>query len=129
MTTVLLAEDDIDDQELLADAFSEIDPSIRLISFISGKKILSYLEDLGEKEIPAMIILDYNIPELNGAEILKRLEGNKRYESIVKIVWSTSNSPTYQNACLALGARAYFIKPSNIAGLASLARQILAYVN
>ena len=46
MPTILLAEDDLDDQELFADALSEIDPSIHLISFTSGKKILS--EDDGQ---------------------------------------------------------------------------------
>ena len=74
MMKILLAEDDVDDQELLAEAFTEIDPTIDLQSFSTGKKFLTHLDSLPDSEIPDMIILDYNIPEINGAEILKRLE-------------------------------------------------------
>lgn len=129
MTTILLAEDDIDDQELLTDAFSEIDPSVNLIAFSTGKKFLSYLRNLADTDIPAMIILDYNIPEINGAEILKILEENSRYNTVVKLVWSTSNSPMYENSCLALGAKAYLVKPSNITALTELAKKILSFLN
>ena len=129
MTTILLAEDDIDDQELLTEAFKEIDPSIKLIAFSNGKKFLSYLNELPDNNIPAMIILDYNIPEINGAEILKLLEEDSRYQSIIKLVWSTSNSPLYENSCMALGAKAYLVKPSNISGLHELAKKMLGFVN
>jgi CheY-like chemotaxis protein len=126
--TVLLAEDDPDDQELLAEAFSGIDPSIRMISFSSGKKILDYLERLQDREIPDLIILDYNIPEINGAVILQELEKHARYRPVIKLVWSTSSVSLYEDSCLALGARAYLVKPTNISGLADLARKMLDYV-
>jgi CheY-like chemotaxis protein len=129
LTTILLAEDDLDDQELFADALSEIDPSINLVSFTSGKKILNHLQGLEDNEIPELIILDYNIPEINGAEILKKLEEDRRYDPMVKVVWSTSNSPTYQNSCLKLGAKAYFVKPSNVSALTHMVKEILSFVN
>ena len=126
--TILLAEDDVDDQELLAEAFSVIDPSIQLVAFTSGKKFIQHLDQLIEAEIPGMIILDYNIPEINGAEILKHLEGHKRYESVVKLVWSTSNSRMYELSCLELGAKAYMVKPSNISGITDMAKKMLSYI-
>ena len=129
MPTILLAEDDLDDQELFADALSEIDPSIHLISFTSGKKILHHLENLRDEQIPEMVVLDYNIPEINGAEILKKLEQDRRYDQMVKVVWSTSNSQTYQDSCLQSGAKAYFVKPSNISALNIIVRKILDFVN
>jgi CheY-like chemotaxis protein len=127
--TILLAEDDLDDQELLNEAFSGIDPSIEMFSFTTGKKFISHLENLADDEIPDLIILDYNIPEMNGAEILKYLEQSRRYQKVVKLVWSTSDSPLYQNSCLQYGARAYLVKPSNISGLTELARKMLSFVN
>ena len=129
MTTILLAEDDLDDQELFADALTEIDPSIHLLTFSSGKKILKHLQNLENDQIPEMIVLDYNIPEINGAEILKKLEEDHRYDPMVKVVWSTSNSPTYQNSCLQLGAKAYFVKPSNIVALNEMVKQIISFLN
>ena len=129
MHKILLAEDDIDEQELLAEAFSEIDPAIQLNSFSTGKKFLNHLEKLPDSEIPNMIILDYNIPEINGAEILEKLESDKRYQHVVKLVWSTSNSALYENSCLSLGAKAYLVKPSNITALMDLAKKMLSFVN
>ena len=129
MYTIYLAEDDLDDQELLAEAFFEIDPTIRLRSFSSGREILSHLETLSDTQVPDLIILDYNIPEINGAEILRKLGENKKFEQVTKLVWSTSNTEQYENHCIALGARAYLVKPSNFAGLEGMARKILSYVN
>lgn len=126
---ILLAEDDVDDQELLTEAFSDLDPNIQLVAFSSGKKFLQHLDQLSEPEIPGMIILDYNIPEINGAEILKHLESKKRYDAIIKLVWSTSNSSMYERSCLELGAKAYLVKPSNISGLAEMAKTMLSYLN
>lgn len=125
--TVLLAEDDLDDQELLAEAFSEIDPSIRLIPFTNGRKFLSYLDAL--PEVPDMVVLDYNIPEMNGAEILRHLQKDRRYQSITKLVWSTSDSSHYERSCLALGAKAYLIKPTNVSGLAKLAQRMVSFID
>lgn len=124
--TVLIAEDDPDDQELLRDAFLEIDPDIRLFTCSTGKAFLNELETFNPA--PAMIILDYNIPEFNGAELLQQINGHARYQSMIKIVWSTSNSPFYKKACLALGANAYFVKPSTLAGLTELAKTMLSYI-
>src|ERR1700694_4233888 len=126
MFTILLAEDDIDDQELLAEAFSQIDPALNLVSFSTGRKILAYLET---HDIPDIIVLDYNIPEINGADILKHLDDRKRFDSVVKLVWSTSNSPLYENSCMQLGARAYLVKPSSISGLSELAKKMLSFVS
>jgi CheY-like chemotaxis protein len=124
--TILIAEDDPDDQELLREAFLEVDPGMRVFSFFSGKKFLHELESMDS--VPAMIILDYNIPEMNGAELLQYLSGKEQYKSMIKIVWSTSDSPFYINACLASGANAYFVKPSTLSGLTELAKRMLSYV-
>jgi CheY-like chemotaxis protein len=129
MTKIFLAEDDIDDQELLAEAFLLIDPTICLEFFSTAKKMINHLDGLTDAEIPNMIILDYNIPETNGAEILKHLGESQRYRPIVKLVWSTSNAALYENSCLALGARAYLVKPSNMSALNELAARMLAYLN
>jgi CheY-like chemotaxis protein len=128
MLKIFLAEDDLDDQELLTEALHGIDPTIQLQSFTTGKKFISLLDSLPQHEIPELVILDYNIPEINGAEILKHLEDNKRYQEVVKLVWSTSNSALYEDSCLALGARAYLVKPSNISGLNELAVKMLSFL-
>ena len=122
---IFLAEDDIDDQQLLIEAFSQLDNTISVTAVNNGKKALSFLENLSHEENPCLIVLDYNLPELSGAEILERLNRMKRFEEVTKIVWSTSNSPVYEQLCLELGAKAYLVKPNDISGIDRLAQLML----
>lgn len=123
---ILLGEDDIDDEDLLKEIFSDIDRAIGLRFINTGRKVLSVLESMPEGELPSLIVLDYNMPELNGAEILKILKDNPRYDHIPKIIWSTSGSDVYKKKCLELGAKEYVIKPSSINDLSIIARRLVA---
>ena len=125
--TIFLAEDDIDDQEFLKDAFLTIDPAIKLISFSSGLKFINRLFETEDQHLPCLIILDYNIPEINGAEILGQLKAQDRFVNIPKVVWSTSDSQLYRENCLACGAKAYLVKPSSINGIAEIAKEMLGF--
>ena len=126
--TIFLAEDDIDDQELLEEALNEIDPHIKLISFSSGIKFIDHLKNTSDDDLPRLIVLDYNIPELNGAEILQQLNQENRFKDIIKIIWSTSDSHLYQKNCLALGAKAYLLKPSSITGIKEMVSKMLSFL-
>jgi CheY-like chemotaxis protein len=127
-TTILLAEDDIDDQELLAEAFYEVEPSVILHSFSTGTKFMKYLEGLSPVNLPGLILLDYNIPQMNGPQILGLLKGKEKYNNIVKLIWSTSNSPLYEYYSRQAGATSYLVKPSNISGLVELVKHILSFL-
>jgi len=125
----VVGDDDIDDQEFLLETFLSIDSSYEVKSIINGKKLVAYLDNLQDESLPCLIILDYNLPELNGAEILKILQNNKRYDTIPKVVWSTSNSSLFRSECLALGAAGYIVKPTNVASLKEIANRIISYCN
>ena len=122
---ILLGEDDPDDQEMLKEIFSDIDNSFILFFVNNGKEVLSALEKLDDEQMPCLIVLDYNMPGLNGADILKEIGSNKRYRNIPKIVWSTSSSDKFKKSCLELGAADYVIKPSNSMDLEKIARYML----
>lgn len=124
---ILLGEDDIDDQEILEEIFSNINPSLRLHFISNGKKLISHLEDIKDEHLPCLIVLDYNMPELNGAEILKNLHGNYRVKKVPKIIWSTSNAPAYRALCMELGACDYLVKPSKINVLEDMVKHMLSY--
>jgi CheY-like chemotaxis protein len=123
---ILFGEDDLDDKEFLVEVFSAIDGSFYLEFVNNGQKVLSTLENIADDMLPCLIVLDYNMPELNGAEILRELKLNKRYDSIPKIIWSTSGSDTYKSICLALGAQAYVMKPSNVKDLEDTIRFMIS---
>jgi CheY-like chemotaxis protein len=124
---MLIGEDDIDDKEILEEIFESIDLSIQLEFINSGEKLVNYLEVVEEDKLPCLIILDYNMPDLNGAEILECLQENERVKTIPKMIWSTSNAPAYKNRCLELGACDYLVKPSRIKDLENMLRHMLSY--
>jgi CheY-like chemotaxis protein len=126
---VFLAEDDVDDQELLIEALTDLYPSMKIRTAANGKRAMNELLGLQNDSLPCLIILDFNLPEVNGGEILKQLSTEPRYHNVPKVVWSTSNSPLYRQICLDLGARAYFVKPSDIKGIGQLAQEMLIYCN
>ena len=123
---ILLGEDDADDQEMLKEVFTSIDISFVLFFVNNGKEILSALEKLKDDQMPCLIVLDYNMPGLNGADILRELGTNERYKNIPKVVWSTAESERFKKVCLELGAADYVIKPNNVIGLEEVARYMLS---
>jgi CheY-like chemotaxis protein len=125
--TILLGEDDIDDQDFLMEVFTGIDDDISLMPISSGKKLIDKLEGLDDDALPCLIILDYNMPELNGAEILRILQKNKRYEDIPKLIWSTSGGDSYKELCKKMGAADYLVKPSSMSEFRKVAEYMLSY--
>ena len=122
---ILLGEDDADDQEMLKEVFASIDVSFVLFFVNNGSEILSALEKLKDNQMPCLIVLDYNMPGLSGADILRELSTNERYKNIPKVVWSTSGSEKFRSVCLELGAVDYVIKPNNVLELEKIARYML----
>jgi DNA-binding response OmpR family regulator len=123
---ILFGEDDIDDQELLKEVFTSVDDSSRLLFASTGEQVISALSKLSDEQLPCLIVLDYNMPVLNGADILKELNNGSRYAGIPRIIWSTSGSETFKNTCLELGATDYIIKPSNLKEMKDIVRYMLS---
>jgi CheY-like chemotaxis protein len=125
---ILLAEDDIDDQELLENAIEEIDPTWQLVCIPNGRKFVKYLDAIGDGDLPALMILDYNIPELTGVEVVKELNDQGRFKDIPKIIWSTSTSPVFKAKSIELGVKDYITKPNDLASFLTTARYMLSFV-
>lgn len=124
--TILLADDDPDDQQLIIDAFSRINTQIYLHPVPDGKTALRYLHKQELDDLPCLIVLDYNMPEISGAEVLKQLGNDDRYQKIPKAVLSTSNAPHYVEECFKYGADKFFLKPTSFEKLVSTAKELLS---
>lgn len=123
---ILIGEDDKDDQDLLKEIFNSIDDSFSITFINNGQQVLTYLQNLQE-HLPCLILLDYNMPVLNGADILEALKKDPRYNSIPKIIWSTSTSESFKKICLKAGANEYIVKPSNITELTEMVRYMISF--
>ncbi len=124
---ILLAEDDEDDQELIAIAFDKVVPKHRFHITNNGQEALEYLSALPEKSLPCLIMLDLNMPILNGFQTLDALKQDTRYQHIPKVVFTTSDSEEDKAACLARGAKDYVVKPHSMKGIVKTIESLLNY--
>ena len=123
---ILIADDDHEDLLLLRSAFEEIALTSNIHYLEGGLRVLQYLDALPEEiAFPALIVLDLNMPKLDGIETLKRLKNNPRYMHIPVIVYTTSVHVLEKEQCLALGAVDFIKKPVSFPGIKSVAQFLL----
>jgi len=122
---IAFADDDADDQEMLAQRVIEHYPGVHFEFFKDGQEITHYLEKCATPELPIIILLDYKMPFLTGADVLKTLCGDSRFNAIHKIVWSTSGNNEYRSKCFEFGAEKYFTKPNDIQQLDEIVSQLM----
>jgi len=109
---ILLADDDPEDRAIIEDAL-ELDDAHGLIAFAeNGEQALALLEQgFNRDHIPCLIVLDLNMPRLNGTQTLGKLKDDERFKDIPVIIYSTSINPLEKEKCMSLGAQAYITKP------------------
>ena len=124
---ILAADDDLEDLELIEDAFSSLQPHIKLYKVTNGRAVLDYLKSLPDSDLPCLIILDYNMPELKGSEVLAKISKEERYASIPKLILSTSSAPLHIHECMTNGATGYYVKPTTMRELEVMAKKMLEF--
>lgn len=105
----------------------EIDPDCKMEFIGTGSKVMTYLEKLEDRELPDLILLDFNMPEFTGVEILEQMGNVQRYSPIPKLLWSTSKNSVLKNECHRYGAEDFLVKPSSIKELDEIVRYILSF--
>jgi CheY-like chemotaxis protein len=113
---ILVADDDTDDQFMLKEAFASLnfDKEIRTVE--NGEELLDFLNRKGKYSdaslpIPKLILLDLNMPKIDGRQCLRLIRTNPQYSKIPIIIFSTSNNPEDISQSYELGANSYIIKP------------------
>jgi CheY-like chemotaxis protein len=90
---VFYADDDTDDLELIKDAFARFTNNVEVVTAKDGVQALSYLKSLNLlTPTPCLIILDINMPVLNGRDVLKRIKELSHLSSVPVVLFSTSSS-------------------------------------
>ena len=89
---ILIVDDDLDDREIIRDAFLTTSQDQEYLFIENGDKLLEYLEGQANDQLPSLILLDLNMPGKDGRETLKELKLNNRYLCIPILVFTTSSS-------------------------------------
>ena len=110
--SILVVDDDREDHFILQEYFSDADLSHCLQFSANGKAAIDLLEGLPNDSLPEVIVLDLNMPILNGTQTLLQLKRSPRYKAIPIIIYSTSENESDKRKCLSYGAADFLIKPS-----------------
>ena len=117
---ILVAEDDPDDRMLLEDAFRESKFNHK-ISFVGdGEELLNFVERCepdSDCELPGLIVLDLNMPKMDGRTALMNLKAEPRFKRIPVVVMTTSQAEDDIQKTYNLGVTAYITKPNTYQGL------------
>lgn len=131
--TILMADDDADDREMTREAFEE-SRLVNDLRFVhDGVELLDYLYRRGEyadpesSPRPGLILLDLNMPKLDGREALAQIKADPKFANIRVVVMTTSKAEEDIARVYKLSAASYITKPVTFAGLAEVIRTLGKY--
>jgi CheY-like chemotaxis protein len=128
---ILLVEDEPADAHLVRLALKENKVFCRLFHVFDGLEALAFLRQEGEQNAnvprPDLILLDINMPRMNGAELLAAVKADEQLASIPVVVLTTSDIDRDISASYQLGAAGYITKPIDIDQFIDAIRQLDNY--
>lgn len=91
--TIFYAEDDLDDLFIVKQAFDIYDGAVTILHANNGLEALEALQNLGNEDaMPCLILLDINMPGMDGRETLMRIKQDEKLKQIPAAMFSTSSS-------------------------------------
>lgn len=112
---ILMTDDDSDDRLLALLAFKKLNLAHSLDFVENGEDLMEYLLSRAnsDRELPDLILLDLNMPKMDGREALRLIKSNPKLAHLDIIIYSTSASEIDKKYSEDLGAKRYITKPSN----------------
>ncbi|MDB5196455.1 MAG: two-component system response regulator [Flaviaesturariibacter sp.] len=110
---VYLVDDDQDDLEILSAAFVEAGCTRQLQCFTSAPDLLHWFTAYPNDTLPDIIILDHQMPRMDGMDVVRELRSSKRFNSIALAICSTVLENSRIHNLLLNGADCYIEKGSN----------------
>jgi CheY-like chemotaxis protein len=121
-TRILLVEDNKADALLIQEALRQVTSGHVVDHVDDGERALAHLRGGGQR--PDLVLLDLNLPRLDGREVLTAMKGDPDLRAIPVIVLSTSSSPGDVADCYARHANSYLVKPMHLEELGAVMRAI-----
>ena len=130
---VLLVEDNPAEQNLTRRSFhrSQIQADLRIVS--DGEEALDYVFQRGSYQDPAksprpdIILLDLNLPKINGHKVLAAIKQDSKLATIPIIILTTSKKEDDVSLSYELGCNSFLIKPVDIDGFAAILQSVESY--
>ena len=122
---LIVVDDDDDDCSIMDYSFQSIDWKDHVTFLHSGQSLFQYLETISSSgSFPVLILLDYNMPNFNGEEVLTRLKNNRAYQSIPVVMYSSEMSEALAAKLQAQGAVSCYRKTASLEEAIRLAESL-----
>jgi CheY-like chemotaxis protein len=125
---ILLVEDDSVDAMTVKRAMRDLQVSHSVIHSVNGEEAMKYLTS-PDTEKPFVILLDLNMPKMNGIEFLKVVKAHPELKTIPVIVLTTSKERRDVLDSFELGASGYMVKPVDYSKFVEILSRIIIYWN
>ena len=123
---ILLVDDDPEDRAIIQEAMETIEAGDIIHFAENGEQALEILEQgVQTNQLPCIVVLDLNMPRLNGTETLRLIRANEQLKDISVVIYSTSINPLEKEKCMRLGANEYITKPLSYKESTFTARKLL----
>lgn len=123
--TILLVEDDPGHARLIEKNLRRSNIMNEIINITDGQKAVDFLFGLdGKKPSPLLILLDLNIPELDGYQVLKRIKADDRTKKIPVVILTSTDDDREIKKCYELGCNVYVTKPVDYEKFADAIRKL-----
>lgn len=123
--SILIVDDDADDREIIRDALRSNNNKAEYTSLESGDALLQYLHENKDNGLPDLIMLDLNLPGMDGREALKEIKSIDAFQKIPIIVFTTSSSDLDKQTAYESGASCFVTKPDTFDKLVEITGCIL----
>ncbi|MGK4569231.1 response regulator [Flavobacterium sp. 3HN19-14] len=121
---IIIAEDDIDDGEIIKESFEKHPAFAKVDVVANGKELLEFLRKDGSK--PDVILTDINMPIINGIEALKEISTHPELRKIAAFAYSTTINPIYEAKCMEFGTKGFLIKPFTLQEFYQIPDKVMA---
>lgn len=122
--TIYVVDDDDDDRMLVREALENVIALVEIIEVLDGKALLDLLQTRVKSSEQFLIMLDINMPRMNGLETLARIRSDPDNEYIPVIMFSTSTDPRHVKNAYQIGVNAYLKKPVSIIDYTHMAESV-----
>ena len=127
--TILWADDDYDDLQMMREILLKKKKDFEIVEVHNGKDALEYLKKAkGNSDLPCLIILDINMPVLDGKETLSILKNTDDYKNIPVVVFTTSESELDKLYCRKFNTE-MVTKPPTFSTLGAALDKLLRFCN